>query len=162
MRTVTERKRGVMLGAKKPGKGVNLDAIRQLQDLDQQEKAKKYPSVPVHVIPRTKFDTATANGLTQAIVTWLRLNGCWATRVSSAGRYLPGAGKFIPSTTSKGTADIHAVIDGRHASIEVKIGRDKMSPAQVKTQAAIQAAGGLYFIAKDFDSFLEWYNTIKQ
>lgn len=144
-----------------PDMGNKQGNKRALEDLALKDKVSRYPAVPDHARPRTKFNTSTANGLTQAILTWLKLNGCWATRVSSAGRYLPGAG-FIPSTTRKGTADIHAVIDGRHVSIEVKIGRDRMSEAQKKTQTEIQAAGGLYFIAKDFDSFMAWYNTIKQ
>jgi Holliday junction resolvase len=129
--------------------------------MDQTEKAKRYPTVPAHALPRSRYKTATANGLTRAIIQWLTLNGCYAVRVSSAGRYLPSSKKFIPSTTRRGTADIHAVIGGRHVSIEVKIGRDRMSEAQEKAKTEIERAGGLFLVARDFDSFIEWYNTIK-
>jgi 3-methyladenine DNA glycosylase Tag len=63
----------------------------------------------------------------------------------------------VKGTTKRGTADIHAVICGRHASIEVKVGKDRMSDAQHKTKAAIEKAGGTYYIARNFESFMEWY-----
>lgn len=63
------------------------------------------------------------------------------------------------SNTTKGSADISATIAGRSVKIEVKIGPDRQSEAQRRYQAAIERAGGLYFIAKDFTSFVEWYNT---
>jgi len=125
------------------------------------EKSKRYPNVPDHALPKKKYSDTTANGLTQSILSWLELNGCWATRISSAGRYIASEGKFIPSTTKRGTADIHAVIGGRHVSIEVKIGRDKMSEAQHKVKAAIEKCGGVYFIATDFDSFMTFYKSMK-
>lgn len=136
--------------------------MKEFQELDRAEKVKRFPKVPAHALPRRAYKTTTANGLTQAILRWLDLNGCYAVRVSSAGRYLPASKTFIPSTTRKGTADIHAVIGGRHCSIEVKVKRDKMSEVQEKTRDQIERAGGLYFVAKDFDSFMEWYNTIKK
>jgi Holliday junction resolvase len=64
----------------------------------------------------------------------------------------------VKGTTKRGTADIHAVIGGRHVSIEVKAGRDRMSDAQHKTKAAIESCGGVYYIACDFASFTEWYS----
>lgn len=137
-----------------------MKTLNKLSELTQMEKAKQYPSVPAYALPKKKYSDTTANGLTKAIIEWLTLNGCWATRVSSAGRYLASKGKFIPGTTKKGTADIHAVIKGRHVSIEVKIGRDRMSEAQKIARADIEKAGGVYFVAHDFDSFMKFYTTI--
>lgn len=138
-----------------------MRALNELNEQSQLDKANRYPSVPAFALPKSKFKDNTANGLTKAIIHWLTLNGCWATRVSSAGRYLPKQKKFIPSTTKKGTADIHAVIAGRHVSIEVKLGRDKMSDIQRKVQTEIEKSGGIFFIAKDFDSFITFYKTLK-
>jgi hypothetical protein len=137
-----------------------VSALKALIELDRVARVKKYKGVPAHAIPRRAFSDATANGLTQAILQWLKLNGCYATRVSSAGRYLEAEGKWIPGTVRKGTADIHAVINGKHASIEVKIGRDKMSEAQERTRREVEASGGLYFIAQDFDRFHAWWVRI--
>ena len=139
-----------------------MKGLKELTELNQMDKARRYPSVPSHALPKSKHSDSTANGLTKAIISWLELNGCWATRVSSAGRYIAQQGKFIPSTTKRGTADIHAVIGGRHVSIEVKVGKDRMSEDQHKVKAAIEKAGGVYFIATDFDKFMTFYKTISE
>jgi hypothetical protein len=57
-----------------------------------------------------------------------------------------------------GTADISATIRGRSVKIEVKIGRDRQSDAQKRYQASIEAAGGIYYIARNIDDFMQWYN----
>jgi hypothetical protein len=33
------------------------------------------------------------------------------------------------------------------------------SEAQKKYQQAIESAGGIYIIAREFDSFIEWYDS---
>ena len=55
-----------------------------------------------------------------------------------------------------GSADISAVVFGRAVKVEVKIGTDRQSEAQRCYQSAVERAGGLYFIAKDFNTFVEW------
>jgi hypothetical protein len=139
-----------------------MKSLKQLSEMNQEATARRYPNVPDHALPKKKFTDTTANGLTKAIIEWLTLNGCWATRISSAGRYIASEGKFIPSTTKKGTADIHAVIAGRHVSIEVKIGKDRMSEAQKKVKQDVERSGGLYFVANDFDSFIKWFKVITE
>jgi hypothetical protein len=149
-----------------------MNALKILSDLDYQTKRHLYASMPEHAIPRTRFSDKTANGLTQCILTWLRLHGHYATRIVTTGRKLKDTvtvdvlgrnrvlpGQWIPGTTRTGTSDIHAIINGRHASIEVKVGKDKMSPAQEKTKKDVERSGGVYFIAKDFESFYQWYNS---
>lgn len=137
-----------------------MKGLKELETLQMENRKIKYPSIPDYAMPRKKQSDGSANSLTQAILSWLELNGCWATRVSSAGRYIVQQGKFIPSTTKRGTADIHAVIAGRHVSIEVKIGRDKMSEDQHKVKASIEKAGGVWFVARSFYEFLKWYKTL--
>lgn len=112
-----------------------------------------------------------ANGLTRAIINHLTWSGHYANRVSSAGRLAPGlekqasgavltVKKFIPSTTKRGTADIHAIINGKHISIEVKIGRDHMSDHQVKEQQRIERAGGIYLVVKTIEGWFEEYEKL--
>ena len=120
----------------------------------------KYPSIPDHARPKPSFKTSDANGLSKAIVEYIDLSGGWATRISTEGRYIESLGKRIPSSVKKGTADIHAVWKGRHLSIEVKIGADKQSPEQKLIEQDIIKAGGLYFIAKDFETFHHWITTL--
>ena len=53
-------------------------------------------------------------------------------------------------------ADIIATYQGLSLNIEVKIGLDKQSKNQKRVQQEIEASGGLYFIARDFDGFVAW------
>lgn len=131
-----------------------------------------HPNFPVQDIPKPNYTDKTANGLTKMIIDWLNLNGHQAERISTTGRYINnskvvkdvmgglrqvGTGKYIKGSGTKGSADISCTIDGRSVKVEVKIGRDKQSDHQKDYQAAIERAGGIYYIAKDFDSFYKWY-----
>lgn len=123
-------------------------------------------------VPKDKFTDKNANGLTKAICTFINLTGGQAERISSMGRVIDnrkvvtnylgqtgliGSQTYIPGTSTKGTADISAIINGLSVKIEVKIGRDKMSPAQIQYKANVERAGGVYIIAKTWDGFIEQY-----
>jgi len=41
----------------------------------------------------------------------------------------------------------------------VKYGKDKQSEVQKRYQESIEAAGGTYFIARNFDEFMIFYNN---
>ena len=110
----------------------------------------------------------TANELTKSIIDWINFSGGSANRINTQGQVrkekvqlafgnVREIIRFTPSSTRKGTADIHAVMQGRHLSIEIKIGNDKLSDYQVKEQARITNAGGLYYVAKDMQSFVSWF-----
>ena len=98
----------------------------------------------------------TANELTKDIIEFLQSRKCQAERVNNISRQVKG--RWVKSNMTKGTADIHCTIKGRSVKIEVKIGKDRQSDAQKLYQQSIELAGGIYYIAKDFDSFYEWYN----
>lgn len=51
-------------------------------------------------------------------------------------------------------------MNGKSLHIDVKIGRDKMSDAQKKVQRQVESSRGLYFVAKDMGSFLEWWDRV--
>ena len=55
----------------------------------------------------------------------------------------------------KGVPDIIGIIDGRFIGIEVKIGADRQSADQKEIEKEIGEAGGVYFIAKSYDDYLE-------
>jgi hypothetical protein len=104
------------------------------------------------LIPKPKFpDTKKANGLTRFVIDMINWSGGYANRISSAGRVVNG--RYIPGTTRKGTADIHAIIKGHHFSIEIKVGRDRMSEWQEQERERVRNAGGNYLIVADPDSF---------
>ena len=100
------------------------------------------------------FRDDKANELTKLIVAWLKVNGHFAGRVNTQGNYNAKLGRFIKSGSKKGMADVTAVINGRHVSIEVKIGKDKPREEQLKVQKEITDAGGIYIFVNSFSDFL--------
>lgn len=152
-----------------------MTPIDQLKNLHLQNNKLKYPSLPDFARVTPKYTDKTANGLTKCIIDWIELNGYQAERISSSGRYIDnresytdsvgfrrtiGSGKWIPGSTTKGTADISATIKGRAVKIEVKIGKDRQSEAQRAYQAKVEQSGGIYYIAKDFTTFMEFYVSL--
>ena len=166
-------KRLETIAAKKRVEARESQALTLLRMEDDRHKRLRYSNVPPAYIPHSKFDSSTSNGLTACILRWLSLHGHYATRVNTTGRMLKGstvtdvigrirvmAGKWIPGSTRKGTADIHAIIHGRHCSLEIKVGRDRVSEAQQLTRADVERSGGTYFIARSFADFLDFYRKL--
>lgn len=148
--------------------------IHKLEELYYKDLMDKYPTFPKDYHPNFKMTDKTANGLTKCIVVFLNLSGHQAERISSMGRVLDntkhvkdvlggtrliGSKQYIKGTSTNGTADISATIKGRSVKIEVKIGNDRQSQAQIEYQQHIEAAGGHYWIAKDFDGFYFHYEA---
>lgn len=148
--------------------------IKEFETLNWEHECSK-TSMPHAYVPVTKFKVNTANGLTKAIVTFINLTGGQAERISSMGRVIDGrkvvtnilgqkgiigSQTYIRGTSTNGTADISAIINGKSVKIEVKIGKDKMSQAQIEYKANVERAGGIYIIAKTWDVFIEQYELI--
>ena len=105
------------------------------------------------------YRDATANDLTKSIIDFIIFSGGDANRVNCEGqvRKINGRMVWTHGSTRKGTADIHAIFQGKALSIEIKIGKDKQSEDQMREAERITRAGGLYFVAKDMPSFLDWW-----
>jgi hypothetical protein len=112
---------------------------QQLKELKLQDIAKRAPDFfelsGGKKMKVKNYCDKTANGLTAAIVDFINFSG--------------------------GTADIHAIFKSKHLSIEIKIGADKLSPYQLAERERVRNAGGYYFTAKDFESFLEWFKQFQ-
>jgi hypothetical protein len=121
----------------------------------------------------------TTNGLTKAIIDWLTYSGHYANRINTQGqarvkkipRYSIFTSKieytdkvqYTKGMTAKGTPDIDAIVNGLAVKIEVKAGKDRIRDEQVTQGNRITAAGGIYFVARDMDQFVNWYRkTFKQ
>jgi len=122
-----------------------------------------------HYFKPVMADCRKANGLTQSIVKFLLWSGHRATRIASSGRIVKcperqpsgtvlQTAKYIPGSTRKGTADISATVHGRSVMLEVKVGKDKPSPEQLREQELEQRAGGQYWFVHNFEEFLEFYD----
>jgi hypothetical protein len=149
-----------------------MKPLDHLKNLKLSKTRQEFPSVPDHALKIPKYTDKTANGLTKAICDFLNLSGWQAERINVMGRMVDnrktytdvigrqktiGSAKYIPTTGRKGSADISATIKGRSVKIEVKIGKDRQSKYQKEYQEEVENAGGIYLIAKDFDSFYDWY-----
>ena len=150
---------------------MNKENKQRLEALKLANDIERHPSFPEAYFVKKKWDDKTANGLTKAITSFIQFNGFQAERINTMGVARENKrtdGKVIGVTWTKGTstagsADISATIRGRSVKIEVKIGKDRQSDAQKRYQESIERAGGVYMIARDFDTFVEWFDEfVKQ
>jgi len=136
-----------------------------LKDLQLQYKIAKYPTMKPEMISLNHWNDNSANELTKSVIAFLQFNGCQAERINTMGVYrkkyrtdgVAIGGQWTKGTGTPGSADISATIKGRSVKIEVKYGKDRQSQAQKAYQKAIEEAGGVYVIAKDFEGFLSFY-----
>lgn len=153
-----------------------MKALAELETLYIEMQKAKNPTFPTAYIPKGNYTDKTANGLTKCIIQYINLTGGFAERISNTGRQIDnrkivtdilgstrtiGSMKYITGTGTNGTADISATCKGLSLKIEVKIGKDKMSEAQHEYKLKTERAGGVYFIAKDFQTFYDWYLQLK-
>ena len=150
---------------------MNKENKQRLEALKLANDIERHPSFPEAYFVKKKWDDKTANGLTKAITSFIQFNGFQAERINTMGVARENKrtdGKVIGVTWTKGTstagsADISATIRGRSVKIEVKVGKDRQSEAQKRYQESIERAGGVYIIACDFDTFVEWFDEfVKQ
>ena len=134
-----------------------------------------YPAVTKdgHTPPKQSPQVSKANGLTTAIVNYMKWVGADASRIATEGRYIEGKqhktasgaiiqdkGFRIQSSVKKGTADVVGTIQGRSVNIEVKVGADKPRPAQLSRQISVRRAGGIYEFVSTIEQFFELYDKI--
>lgn len=146
--------------------------MKKLSALAFKKLRDKHPTVPGFALPRLKYCDKTANGLTKCIIDFIELTGGQAERINNTGRQIDnrktysdtlgnsrtiGSMKWIKGTGTNGTSDISATIQGKSVKVEVKIGADKQSDQQKAYQKKIESAGGIYLIAKSFESFYNFY-----
>ena len=119
-----------------------------------------------------KYRDDTANGMMRLVIDFIKHHGGQAERNNTMGvpvdkrrqvtdvlghNRMIGGIEWRNGGGTNGSADISATIRGRSVKIEVKIGKDRQSHAQRQYQQAVEAAGGIYYVAKDFTSFVQWY-----
>lgn len=148
------------------------DAIKELERLDNAAVIREHPHCdPRFLAPRWHNDVTTSD-LTRCVKTYLRLLGQQCERTGCQGRVIDqtknfvdvlghgrtiGSVKWIPTSGTRGTADLSCVIFGKAVKIELKKGPDKLSEFQVKYQQSIEAAGGIYLVISTFQQFFDWY-----
>lgn len=132
---------------------------------------EQYPSLPERAYAFSSWKDTSANELTKSVIRFLNLNGWQAERINTMGTYRQGKkiqvgenirqtpGQYVPTTGTKGSADISATIKGRSVKIEIKYRKDRLSPDQVRYGEQVERAGGIYMVARSMDQFIEWYDS---
>lgn len=131
-------------GAKKPSVAISDDTFKRYRDAKYSHQAATYPGWirDGHFIEPDRPKIGSANELQSFIMDHATWMGCHCNRINVSGRMVKG--KMIPSSTKKGTADLPLIIAGRSIHLEIKYGKDKPSPDQLKQQSQVRAAGGIY------------------
>jgi len=104
---------------------------------------------------------SASNDLTRQIINFLFERRVFAWRAQSTGLFVQNTQSYRTSP-KKGVADILAVMPptGRLLAVEVKIGKDKISPEQAGFLINVESCGGLTFVAHDLSSFIAWYKGL--
>lgn len=146
--------------------------LKILNQMEQEAAWSKFPNTPKSYIVRLPNKANSANALTKSVIKFLQLSKHQAERISNEGRVInttsqytdvlghvktTGGYKRIPSSMTKGTADISATIKGYSVKIEIKYGKDRVSKEQLKYQLDVRSAGGQYWLVRTFDDFYEQY-----
>lgn len=112
--------------------------------------------------------------MTNAICNYIKWIGGIGNRINVQGRLIEGIEttasgaiiskkKFIKSSTLKGTADIIATLpNGKTWHIEIKVGKDRPRPEQLKMQERVRKTGGYYDFVHSMDEFYSILDTILQ
>ena len=130
------------------------ESIIQLQKDVLVYQLRKHPTIPENYIPSPVFRDDTANNLTKAILAHLRINGHFAARVNTTGIYDVRTKRYRRGGSTLGMADVNATVNGRAVQIEVKAGKDRPRPEQLKVAEQVRAAGGVYIFVHTFDDYL--------
>ena len=102
---------------------------------------------------------STATILTNQIIDFIYRHGGYSWRASSVGIFDQQKHAFRTSA-KKGVSDILACYKGKLIAIEVKIGKDRLSPEQAGFIQNIIHAGGSAFVACDFEQFKTWWSEM--
>lgn len=133
------------------------EAVRELEALAYAADRRAHPNIKPEYLAARKFRDDTAGSLTACVVTFAKLKGCFATRLNNTGIFRNG--KYTRSTSRRGLPDVLITgPSGLSIFVEVKIGRDRMSQYQERVKVDQQHAGGLYYVARNFTDFKNWFD----
>jgi len=152
---------------------MNRTNRQRLQDLMMEASRMSHPNLPDHARIIKIPSDSTANGLTRLVIKWIELNGFQAERINTMGRMVDGrkvvtdvlgrkgmigSMNYIPTTGTRGSADISAIVNGMAIKAEIKIGKDRQSDAQKAYEQSVTSAGGVYLIVRSMDEFIQWWD----
>jgi hypothetical protein len=167
MSSVSELLRQHEASRKKPKPKVIQDeketkAVKMLNELRNAKHREVWDKLTPHQQWNPNpINSKSANGLTKCIIEYIKLrHGGQAERINTQGTYDAKLKRYRATQGTKGSADISAIVYGKSLKIEVKYGKDRMSPDQEKYGQAVTNAGGIYIVARSFYDFLIQFNEL--
>ena len=139
------------------GKSPKKIALEMLRAAKLRQNEEREHPLPMHALAPPKFKTSDANGLSAAIVAFLDAIGGWASRVNTMGVYDAKRKAYRKTTMKLGFPDVQATYRGRSIYVEVKIGKDRLSPNQKKFIKGASEAGALVIVARTFEDFFNGF-----
>jgi len=149
-----------------------------------ESKIAKYPSFKgkEHLLPPPKLKETCTKDLESLIINFLKLNKHDAWKQETTGKIIDkreenidfsgnkriiGSIIRVKSSERVGRGDIGAkiminingIIIPVAVELEIKWQKDYQRESQIKYQKNLEEIGGLYFIIKTFDQFIEWYDN---
>lgn len=103
-----------------------------------------------------------ATTLTNKVIDFIYRNGGYAWRAESSGIFDRKIGGYR-TAPKKGVADILAIVRpkgsaiGQLLAIEIKIGKDHLSPEQTGFLANVSHYGGLSVVVNNYEQFISWW-----
>lgn len=135
--------------------------LKELSKLANELQAEAKPDLPAFALVKKRFKDTTANDLTKTIIfDMYHVREGVAYRINNGAVYDQKRQVYRKGVQRKGIPDIIGIIDGRFIGVEVKIGRDRQSADQKLIEKEINESGGVYFIAKSYDDYLDKISKI--
>lgn len=177
MESVSDHRKNLKPQLQNKKRFIKSNAVLELELLAYEKLKIQYPTFPYLIAP--KYTDQTSNGLTKCVIDYIIFRGFQAERINSSGRQLDsrksstdilgnvrtiGSVKWIKGSSTVGSSDISATIQGRSVKIEVKCeatGDKKQSQGQKDYQRQIEASGGIYLIVRNFEEFFFWFTKRK-
>lgn len=121
----------------------------------------RHSSIPTHCRFIKRFRDDSANNLTNCIQAWCKVYDAHFQRMNSQGQYDARLKIWRKSGSTKGVSDALLVYQGKTIHIEIKYGKDKQSNVQKDMQSSIEASGGICWVIKSYDGFIDQIDNLK-
>ena len=118
---------------------IKSPSVQMLERLELEAYRREHPTIPESAVVPTKHRDDTANGLTRCIIRYLQLKGHQAERINTMGR---------PIDTRR-TYDVAGCLR--------QVGSLRWGKSTSTAGSAVENAGGLYVVARNFEDFVGWY-----
>ncbi len=127
----------------------------------------RHPQYPYAYEPNKYFYTNTSHReylskfIEDVMIKVLQGSGADPQKAPDKGRQIRKGNKMIyikQKGVKRGRADVICFFNGKMYNLEVKVGKDRMSPDQIKEQQRAESNGEEYVIIKTVDDFIKIFD----